>query len=392
LQNNGSAWGAPSATDGVQTAFLQRIGSISQSFNWTAGSYTVSFKAAQRSNNGVNNQGIKVFIDNSLISTITPSSTAFATYTTASFNVTAGSHTLKLEGNSTSGDNSAFIDQVTVNTGLATPTPTPTPGNGYKARFYPRDGWASRMTGGKFQGSNTSSTSGFVDLATINTTPTQSTWSELNLGSTNYRYWRYLSPNAGYGNVAEVEFYNGTTKLSGTGFGTAGSWDGVSTYTKALDSNTSTFFDASAGDGVYVGIDIGSTTPTKLTGTVIGTTGSWDGASTRDKAFDGSLSTFFDAATGNGVWAGLDLGSNKALSQVKYAPRSDFPSRMAGGKFQGSSSADFSSGVNDLYTISSTPTTGALISQSISGNYRYVRYLSPDGGWGNIAEVEFWGN
>ncbi|MBC7623749.1 MAG: discoidin domain-containing protein, partial [Aeromicrobium sp.] len=133
-------------------------------------------------------------------------------------------------------------------------------------------------------------------------------------------------------------------------------------------------------------------TSAKLTGTVIGTTGSWSGTTSDDKskAFDGSLSTFFDAPTSVG-WAGLDFGSNKTLSQVKYAPRSGWASRMTGGKIQGSTTADFSSGVTDLFTISGTPTVGVLTSQTISGSYRYVRYLSPTGGYGNIAELEFWG-
>ncbi|MFT3788021.1 MAG: PQQ-dependent sugar dehydrogenase [Tepidisphaeraceae bacterium] len=48
-------------------------------------------------------------------------------------------------------------------------------------------------------------------------------------------------------------------------------------------------------------------TNVKLTGTAIGTAGTTN--NTRDKAFDGSLSTYFDATTADGGWAGLDLGS-----------------------------------------------------------------------------------
>lgn len=128
-----------------------------------------------------------------------------------------------------------------------------------KVRYFPRSGFASRMNGGKFQGSNTSSTSGFVDLVTITTAPTDGAWSELTVTtSTTYRYLRYLSPNGGYGNAAEIEFYSGSTKRTGTGFGTAGSWNnGGNTYDKALDGNTSTYFDAPTADGNYMGIDVG---------------------------------------------------------------------------------------------------------------------------------------
>lgn len=134
-------------------------------------------------------------------------------------------------------------------------------------------------------------------------------------------------------------------------------------------------------------------TSARLTGTIIGTTGSWNNyGNTRDKAFDGDLTTFFDAPDpGNGDWVGLDLGSSTTLTQIQYCPRSGWEGRMVGGKFQGSNTADFSSGVVDLYTITATPTSGILTAVTVTGNYRYVRYLAPDGGWGNIAEMQVYG-
>jgi len=132
-----------------------------------------------------------------------------------------------------------------------------------RVRYYPRSGFASRMVGGKFQGSNTSPTSGFVDLATITSAPPQGAWSELTFSnSTAYQYIRYLAPDGGWGNVAELEFYNGSTRLTGTQFGSAGSWNNTgNTYHKALDGNTSTFYDASNGNGAHVGLDLGSGDP-----------------------------------------------------------------------------------------------------------------------------------
>jgi hypothetical protein len=66
---------------------------------------------------------------------------------------------------------------------------------------------------------------------------------------------------------------------------------------------------------------------------------------------------------------------------------------MVGGKFQGSSSADFSTGVVDLFTISKRPTRGQFnrAAVSVKTPFRYVRYLSPEEGCGNVAEIEFWG-
>jgi hypothetical protein len=131
---------------------------------------------------------------------------------------------------------------------------------------------------------------------------------------------------------------------------------------------------------------------TKLSGTILGTAGSYNnGGNTKDKAMDGALGTFFDASTGNGAWVGLDLGNAAVIGEVRYCPRATHAGRMIGGKFQGSATADFSDGVVDLLTIGSAPTTGLLTSRAVSAAtpFRYVRYLSPDNGWGNVAEVEF---
>jgi hypothetical protein len=117
------------------------------------------------------------------------------------------------------------------------------------------------MLNGKIQGSNTSSTSGFVDLATITTTP-GAAWTTMDIGSTRYRYLRYMSPAApavSFCNIAELEFYNGTTRITGTGFGTAGSYNSNgNTFVKALDGLTTTHFDAPTASGGYVGLDIGT--------------------------------------------------------------------------------------------------------------------------------------
>ncbi len=131
---------------------------------------------------------------------------------------------------------------------------------------------------------------------------------------------------------------------------------------------------------------------TKLTGTLIGTTGSnRNGGNTIANAVDGSLSTYFDAATANGNTVGYDLGTPATISGVSYAPRSGYASRMVGGVFQGSTSPQFTTGVVDLYTITATPATGHLTTAAVAatGSFRYVRYLSPNGSFGNAAEVQF---
>ena len=92
---------------------------------------------------------------------------------------------------------------------------------------------------------------------------------------------------------------------------------------------------------------------TKLTGTVIGTPGAFKGDDTGiTKAFDGDTATFVDAAEstgGSGCWLGLDLGTPKTITRLRFFPRLEWTGRMSGGKFQGSDTPDFSKDVVDLF-------------------------------------------
>lgn len=219
-----------------------------------------------------------------------------------------------------------------------------------KVRYCPRSGFAGRMTGGQIQGSNTADfSSGVVTLATVESAPSSNMMTvQLFNNSTPYRYVRYLSPDNGFCDIAEIEFW-------------------------------------------------GTVVPSKLTGTGIGTPGSYYGPDTFDKALDGNLATFYDADSASGDWTGLDLGASntKVISQVRVAPRNAYHApRMVGGQIQASNTADFSSGVVTLATITSAPPAGVLTTLAvpiIPGAYRYVRYLGPNNGWCNLAEIEFWG-
>ena len=116
IQRNGSAWGAATAPEGQQTAFLQGGGAqMAQTLNLPAGTYSVSFHAARRAYQGIA-QPLQLSIDGIAIGTpISPTSTAFALYTSASFTVSAGSHTVRFTATNPTGDNTAFVDAVTLN-------------------------------------------------------------------------------------------------------------------------------------------------------------------------------------------------------------------------------------------------------------------------------------
>jgi len=115
------------------------------------------------------------------------------------------------------------------------------------------------MLGAKILVSNDSPTNGFVAMATIEATPARAQWSELSFANTTaYRWVKYYGPPGSYGAVAELEFYQGSERLSGKGFGTSGSRDDAgNTFDRALDGDTSSFFEGPQGSDQYVGLDFG---------------------------------------------------------------------------------------------------------------------------------------
>jgi hypothetical protein len=127
---NGSAFTAGNAVapQGGQVLFLQQTGSVNQTVSFPAGTFTISLSAAKRMNAG-GNQTIQVLVDGNLVGTFSNlSGPAYSTLTTNSFTVAAGNHIVTFRGNAT-GDDTAFLDNVTVNN--ASPAPlSATIGNG----------------------------------------------------------------------------------------------------------------------------------------------------------------------------------------------------------------------------------------------------------------------
>ena len=158
-------------------------------------------------------------------------------------------------------------------------------------------------------------------------------------------------------------------------------------------NNTNSSF-AAASPFVITGSGSVTTGPTALSGTVIGTAGSYgNSGNTIFKAFDSNLSTYFDGPTPNGNFAGLDLGSTYTINQVSFSPRASYGNRMTGGVFQGSNDPTFASGPITLATISSAPATGIYTTLPVSSTvaFRYVRYLSPNNSYGDVADLKFYG-
>ena len=142
-----SGYGAP--PQGSQVAFLQGTGSIKQTLTFPAGTYQLSLYAAQRKPS--NRQTVVALIDTQSVATIVPGTSAYTQYTSARFNVTAGSHTITIIGtNPYGGDNTAFVDLVAIKlidtttpagnpTGLAVTTDASAPTTALKAAWAAAD-------------------------------------------------------------------------------------------------------------------------------------------------------------------------------------------------------------------------------------------------------------
>lgn len=114
VQHNGGSFGAANAPDGVQTAFLQSTGYMSQTISLNNASYLISFKAAQRGSDG-HAQPVRFSIDGTQVgSLVSPASTSFSTYSIPFTVATAGIHTVKFEGTVNDGS-TTFIDSVVIN-------------------------------------------------------------------------------------------------------------------------------------------------------------------------------------------------------------------------------------------------------------------------------------
>jgi Glycosyl hydrolase family 20, catalytic domain/Glycosyl hydrolase family 20, domain 2 len=128
----------------------------------------------------------------------------------------------------------------------------------------------------------------------------------------------------------------------------------------------------------------------KLTGTPYGSA-ALDSGHQAQAVFDGDPGTFFDAADANGAYAGIDLGHATTVTKIRLLPRSNQPARMTGGTFQGCTDGP-ASGCVTLATIPWNPATFDWRQLTVSDTtpYRWLRYVSPNGGHGNVAEVEFY--
>jgi alpha-L-rhamnosidase len=119
---NGSGFGNPNTPAGVQAAFIQETGTITQAIpGFTVGTnYVISFLAAERLNDA---QTWNVTVNGAVVASFNPGSnaTSYVTYT-ASFTATATTETVAFVGTDLAGgDNTVFIDNVSIASSTLSP-------------------------------------------------------------------------------------------------------------------------------------------------------------------------------------------------------------------------------------------------------------------------------
>jgi hypothetical protein len=132
-------------------------------------------------------------------------------------------------------------------------------------RKYPLPLYTGDMAGGKFQASDYSDFRTPVDLFVIPENDSSLTWQEISVSPRKpFRYFRYLGPGDSKGPIAEIEFYSGPERISGSIMcGIKPGTDYTHSPDKANDGDRLTYFISDTEDDAWIGIDCGS--PLKLT-------------------------------------------------------------------------------------------------------------------------------
>ncbi|MCC2593746.1 beta-N-acetylhexosaminidase [Tessaracoccus sp. OS52] len=128
-----------------------------------------------------------------------------------------------------------------------------------------------------------------------------------------------------------------------------------------------------------------------VTGVAFASGPPWDAAGVPAHAFDGNVTTAVDLDEDAGH-VGLDLGEGNAttINGIRFYPRSGHGlTRMVGGKFQGCTEGP-DAGCRDLASVDWKPPLDWMhLTVADATPYRWLRYVAPAGGHGNVAEIQF---
>jgi hypothetical protein len=144
--------------------------------------------------------------------------------------------------------------------------------------------YSSRMVNGRFEASDFPDFRTVVSAGIVTRNPQMRYDTIMTRLERPYRYWRYVSPEYGYGNVAEIEFYSGNTKVEHKG--------------------------------------------------EILTNSSHQAGNREEYVFDGDGLTFYDSADASGCWIGIDFGQKVQVDYIRYLPRNDDNNITPGNRYE----------------------------------------------------------
>jgi hypothetical protein len=144
--------------------------------------------------------------------------------------------------------------------------------------------YSSRMVNGRFEASDYPDFRTVAAAGVVTRNPQMCYDTVVTCINRPYRYWRYVSPENGYGNIAEIAFYSGNTKIEPDG--------------KIL------------------------------------TNSSHQGNNRIEHAFDGDGLTFYDSANASGSWIGVDFGQAVRVDHIRYLPRNDDNNITPGNEYE----------------------------------------------------------
>lgn len=111
----------------------------------------------------------------------------------------------------------------------------------------------NRLNGARIQGSNNKSQ--WNDLYTFENAT--GAWQDVSFSNaSNYMYVRFVAGPNGYGELRELEFYNGTTKLTGQVFGSSGILNGYVLANATDGLETEFWHSTGVGEDAYVGLEL----------------------------------------------------------------------------------------------------------------------------------------
>ena len=116
------------------------------------------------------------------------------------------------------------------------------------------------------------------------------------------------------------------------------------------------------------------------------------GNSQAANAFDGNPETYFQASASQFAYCGLDLGKPHVITRVGIMPRNSAtgPRQTLLGMIEGANSEDFSDAI-PLGIVTEAGEAGKMAYSDVSCSLgvRYVRFVGPEGSHCQLAELEF---